>query len=74
MSKNVSFDDPTGPAKRQMMEAAKMQAELAAVQMQASGIIQSSASTAQTVSGANAAGTETTKGIANDMRAAARSS
>lgn len=57
---------------QQMQDAAKLQAKLSAVQMQASGVIQSSASTAQTVSSANAAGTETTKGIANDMRSAAK--
>lgn len=74
MSGKVSTEDPTAAAKKQMLEAARLQAELAAVQMQASASIQSSASTAQTVSGANAAGTETTKGIANDLRAAARSS
>jgi hypothetical protein len=65
-------DTSINDSMKQMQDAAKLQAQLSAVQMQASGVIQSSASTAQTVSGANAAGTETTKGIANDMRSAAK--
>jgi hypothetical protein len=63
-----------GDSMKQMEEAARLQAQLSAVQMKASSTIQSAASTAQTVSSANAAGTETTKGIANDMRSAAKAS
>jgi hypothetical protein len=68
MPDTSSIDD----SMKRMQEAAELQAKLSVVQMEASSKIQSAASTAQTVSGANAAGTETTKGIANDMRSAAK--
>lgn len=64
--------NPVDSSVAAMQKAAADQAKLSTIQMTASATIQSSASAAQTVTSAHAAGTETTKGVANDMRSAAK--
>ena len=65
--------DPVDSSVAAMQKAAADNARLSSIQMSASATIQSSASAAQTVTGAHAASTETSKGVANDLRAAAKS-
>jgi hypothetical protein len=57
-----------------MQKATDDNARLMTASMVAGTAIQGMAATAQTVNGANAAGTEVAKTVANDMRQSAKSS
>lgn len=57
---------------KQMQDAARDQARLMSVSMAAGATISGAAATAQTVNGANAAGTEVAKSTGNDIRQSAK--
>jgi hypothetical protein len=57
---------------QQMQQAAADQARLMSVSMAAGATISGAAATAQTVNGANAAGTEVAKSTGNDIRQSAK--
>ncbi|MGJ7603932.1 hypothetical protein ACSFA7_06290 [Variovorax sp. LT1R20] len=59
---------------QQMQQAAADQARLMSVSMAAGAAISAASSTAQTVNGANAAGTEVAKSTGNDIRQSAKQS